>query len=165
MKKKIDFIFEDSGNNRKIFRFYPRRSHVHGFDDECPKNWKEVYKVYYAWSVIWQYRWDDSYEWDSRTCFEMECDECSELVYLKDHILNLKPNETVDIPSLSAALWRIKFFAGDLHRRIRPYYEFTVWERYSGRACCFWLSRKETRQFVKYLDYVQDYMLEHSEPI
>ena len=52
MKRKIDFVFEDEGRWRKVFRFYPRRSHVHGFDDKYPKNWKEVYKVYYAWSLL-----------------------------------------------------------------------------------------------------------------
>lgn len=165
MKRKIDFVFEDEGRWRKVFRFYPRRSHVHGFDDECPKNRKEVYKVYYAWSLLWQNRWDENEQWSTHTILEIKCDECSALTYLKDCIVSLKPGESKDIGSLGGANWRVKFVPGNFKRRIRMRYEFFVWERYSGKACRFCLLRKEFRKFLKYLDYINEYMLEHSEPI
>lgn len=49
MKRKIDFILRnDEGFYKDIFRFYPRSTFVHSFNDNPPKNWDEVYKVYYS---------------------------------------------------------------------------------------------------------------------
>lgn len=51
MKKKFDFVLDDDpGINRTILRFYPRHTHVHSFNDDPPKSWEEVYKVYYSWA-------------------------------------------------------------------------------------------------------------------
>ena len=51
-KRKIDFVLEESDTAKLIFRFYPRRSSCHSFGDEPPKDWSDVYKVYYSYSVI-----------------------------------------------------------------------------------------------------------------
>lgn len=165
MKRKIDFVFKDDGRWRKVFRFYPCRSHVHGFGDDCPKSWKEVYKVYYTWSLLWQDRWDENEEWNTSVLLEVKSDECSALTYLKDCISSLKPGESKNAYALGGANWRVTFVPGDIKRHVRTYYEFIVWKRYSGQACRFCLLRKEFRRFLKYLDYINDYMLEHSEPI
>lgn len=51
MKRKMDFeIRRDNDYCRDIFRFYPRRTHVHGFRNTPPADWSEVYKVYYEFS-------------------------------------------------------------------------------------------------------------------
>ena len=48
-KRKIDFVLEESDTAKLIFRFYPRRSSCHSFGDEPPKDWSDVYKVYYSY--------------------------------------------------------------------------------------------------------------------
>ena len=55
-RRKIDFFIHDNIHEKLIFRFYPRQSHCHSFGDEPPKSWNEVYKVYYAYSIIQQYK-------------------------------------------------------------------------------------------------------------
>lgn len=165
MKRKIDFVFEEDGRRRKVFRFYPRRSHVHGFGEDCPASWDEVYKNYYTRSVLWQSKRDDDGQWESKTIFEIKSDECSALTYLKRVILDLKYGKSTYAYSLGGSMWRISFSAADFAHRRRPYYEFFVWKRYSGEACYFRLQRKEIRKFIKYLDYINEYMLQHSEPI
>ena len=37
-KRKIDYIIEQSDDERLIFRFYPRKSSCHSFGDEPPKS-------------------------------------------------------------------------------------------------------------------------------
>lgn len=56
MKQKIDFVLKNAeGFYRDVFRFYPKRTHVHSFDHNLPKSWEEVYKVYYTCGIIRQY--------------------------------------------------------------------------------------------------------------
>ena len=56
MKNKLDFIIdEDSQIYRTIFRIYPKSTTIHSFDENPPKTWKEVYKVYYSFAIIIQY--------------------------------------------------------------------------------------------------------------
>ena len=56
MKKHFDFVLnDDPGFDKTIFRFYPRSSRVHSLYNTPPKDWEEVYKVYYSWSIIKQY--------------------------------------------------------------------------------------------------------------
>ena len=72
-KRKIDFVLEESDTSKLIFRFYPRRSSCHSFGEEPPKNWSDVYKVYYSYSVIFVGKEDN---WH-KTLFNCHCDECS----------------------------------------------------------------------------------------
>ncbi len=166
MKKKLDFIIESDGCERTVFRFYPRSSRVHGFDETCPTSWDAVYKVYYTWAIIRQYRWSEGNNWgDTEILFDMYRDECSALTYLADEIRALPLDEDVSVPSFGDSLWDIKFSSGDREKKIHSYFKFAVWNRGTGQGYRFYLSRKNTRKFVKYLDYVQQYMLEHSVPI
>lgn len=45
MERKFDFVIHDDAFSRDILRFYPRRSHVHGYTDEPPTSWKAVYNL------------------------------------------------------------------------------------------------------------------------
>ena len=58
-KRKIDFVLRESDTSKLIFRFYPRRSSCHSFGDEPPKDWNDVYKVYYSYSIIQVYKEDN----------------------------------------------------------------------------------------------------------
>ena len=77
-KRKIDFILDEkNGTERLIFRFYPRRSSCHSFGDEPPKDWNDVYKVYYSYAIIKQWKFDPEDQWQSEMFFREGCDECS----------------------------------------------------------------------------------------
>lgn len=164
MKKRIDFIFDESDNSRKLLRFYPEQSHVHGFDDNCPQSWDEVYKVYYAWSVIHQFRDDKNSKWKAHTVFEMSCDENSVLGDIPLETKSLKIGEETSFrPMGYGADWVIKYHKGS--RYFKPYYNFTVWKRATNQGYRFDLSPKDTTRFIEYIEFVQEYMLAHSEPI
>lgn len=163
MGKHIDFIFDEYNTRRRIFRFYPERSHVHGFGEKCPQSWDEVYKVYYSWAVIRQYRDDENSQWDSFTMFDMGWDECSLLGDIPYAVKGLKlGEETSFCPMGDGADWVIKYNKGN--KFCRPFYSFNVWDR-EDRGYRFRLSPKDTKRFIKYIEFVQAYMLAHSEPI
>ena len=169
MKKRIDYIFDEDDYERKIFRFYPRRSHVHGFGDKCPQSWDEVYKVYYTWAIIHQFKFGESTEskWESYTVFTMDCDECSALGDVPNKIKNLKIGEKTNFGAMgNGAEWNIKYCDGNKYFLYsKPYYIFTVWDNFTNQGYRFDLFSDEVHQFSKYIEYVQDYMLKHSEPI
>ena len=54
-KRKIDFILNERRGYRLIFRFYPKRSSCHSFNENPPKSWNEVYKVYYSYAILEEY--------------------------------------------------------------------------------------------------------------
>jgi hypothetical protein len=78
-KRKIDYIIEQSDDECLIFRFYPRQSSCHSFGDEPPKSWSDVYKVYYSYAVIKQWKFELEDQWKSEIMFYEHCDECSEI--------------------------------------------------------------------------------------
>lgn len=166
MKKRIDYIFNEEENERKIFRFYPRQSHVHGFGEECPQSWDEVYKVYYSWKIIHQFRDNKNSEWESDTVFEMSFDECSALGEIPYKTKSLKFGEETFFGAMGyGADWIIHYYEGDRRFSPKPYYNFIVWNNFTNQGYKFNLSQEESQQFLKYIDYVEEYMLKHSEPI
>ena len=75
---KIDFVLKEDKNEKLIFRFLPQQSSCHSFGDEPPTSWENVYKVYYAYEIFEQWRWDEDKEWgEPEKLFEQPCDECS----------------------------------------------------------------------------------------
>ena len=69
MEKTIDYKI----NEELTFRFYPEKSSCHGFDEEPPKTWEEVYKVYYWYDILETSR----YAICPKVVFDSKCDECS----------------------------------------------------------------------------------------
>lgn len=166
MRKHIDFIFDDCGKERKIIRFYPRRSHVHGFGEDCPHDWQAVYKVYYAWSVLHQYRCFEDAVWESCTVFESNTDECSVLENLGKLVEIVPIGKTLDVCALGDGVdWQIKHIAADEKFKQAEQYQFVAWKHYDNVGYRFWLNVEDTARFVKYLHFVNEYMLAHSEPI
>ena len=76
-KRKIDYIIEERDNRRLIFRFYPRQSSCHSFGNEPPKSWDEVYKVYYSYAIISQWKHEPDSQWESDVKYYEHCDESS----------------------------------------------------------------------------------------
>jgi len=42
MKRKLDYIIESDDDCRLVFRFYPRSSSCHSFNEEPPKSWGDI---------------------------------------------------------------------------------------------------------------------------
>lgn len=51
-ERKLDFVLKERNGYRLIFRFYPKQSHCHSFNDKPPTSWNEVYKVYYSYAIL-----------------------------------------------------------------------------------------------------------------
>ena len=170
MKQKIDFIFNEiEDDEREVFRFYPRRSHVHGFGEKCPQTWEQVYKVYYCWSIYRQDKWNPEDNWESRLMFEMYCDECSELGNVSCTIDELiKCNEDKKSIYLNVigdgADWKLTFYTKEQYIK-EDIIEFQTWNRVTHQGYKFSLFVSEAKKFKEYIDMVQEYMLAHSEPI
>lgn len=179
MKKKFDFVLDDdSGIGRTIFRFYPRHTHVHSFNDDPPKSWGEVYKVYYSWAIIrqyYEYKDDNSgskivpEESDVLLNFGFGCDECSMLPDLAAEIeYVIETGETYDQPTfgLPAGEWRIEKHEGDdctgTHYED---YHFQVFNNFTNQGFRFVLDKDKTLKFCDWLDMINQYALKHGEGI
>lgn len=167
MKQKIDFTIRESEDERLLFRFYPRRSHVHGFTDEPPKTWNKVYKTYFSWAIILQYK--DFQE--SVILFEEDFDECSVLEYMPDVIDNLPttPEETKTIqPFGDGVTWEFTFVPEDSWRGKvinKSGYKVILWQNYTNKGYRFFLCEDKLKEFKDKVTYILSYMLEHSEGI
>ena len=165
MKRKLDFVIYEDDNKRLLFRFYPKTSHVHGFSDECPTAWEEVYKVYYAWAIIRQYKWSENDNWESEKLFELD-DECSEFVNLDDIIQYVIDNKEKYTRVISigqpASEWEIFF---DKDYKNKEYIKIQVWDTWSDKGFKFSLYLDKAKEFIEYIKNTNEYMLNHSEPI
>ncbi len=173
MRKHFDFVIENETYRETVFRYYPKQTHVHGFGDESPKNWKEVYKVYYSWAII-----DKFYDDEEHTKFDgyefrmkMGCDECSVLPYLDDVIRNVietgKAENNVEGFGQPSSDWSISKRSGDMGKvfNYKPYeyYDFTVFDNWQNNGYRFTLDRKQVEKFCKWLDKINTYALAHGE--
>lgn len=162
MKQKIDFVLKNvKGIYRDVFRFYPRRTHVHSFDHNLPKSWEEVYKVYYTWSIIRQYYDGNENEKivDSKIIFEIDYDECSMLPNLSDIIKEvIKTGETFDYPTIGqpSADWCIKRHRWDnkIENKDYEFYKFQVFNNWTNQGCRFELNKDNTLKFCNWLDKI-----------
>ncbi len=166
MKRKFDFIIWDNKDYyRDIFRFYPRQTHVHSFNDVPPKSWKEVYKVYYSWAIIRQYYDENGKIFSSAKLFNMDFDECSIIPDLYGIINYVDETEDIyDMPTWGqpAADWtiqKIKISENNI------YYQFYVFNNVTNQGYRFRLDSDEKDLFCKYLDSINEYALAHGEAI
>lgn len=156
-EKSFGFLLKKNEYETVGFRFFPEQSHVHGFGDECPKTWDDVYKVYYVWGIY-------ATEYGSRSAFEV-WDECSVLGTVADVITQFAAADKNDSTSFGAfgdgADWDIRYFSNpeaDLRR-----FQFGVWNH--NRGFRFSLEREDALRFAAFIRRIQTYMLKHSEPI
>lgn len=179
-KRNIDFVLYERGLAKKIFRFLPRQSHVHSFDYDPPKSWDEVYKVYYSFKIFWSNT--------SEEIFDSGCDECSVLEYLGEALKKLidadvkesefnSDNVSMHLQPMGMGVdWMItKWPEYDFvdnseddewpEQQIVDYkYEFMLFNYYE-KGCRFVLAEEDVKRFIDYLNTVNQYMLEHGEPI
>jgi len=174
MKKKIDFIIADNKYSKKIFRFYPKNSHVHGFNNDNPKTWEEVYKVYFAFSIL-------EYDKNTNKCIEMyveKFDECSCIDSVAYFIANMDSYGDSAIercsPSGDGTHWIIEKFTIETYESMcdycdeveyESYYDFFLWHSHNGLGYHFQLSENKAIEFTQVIDDYLAYMLSHSECI
>lgn len=181
-KRKIDYILEQDDDERLIFRFYPRRSSCHSFRNEPPKSWNDVFKVYYSYAIIKQYRSDDI--WESEVVFDSGCDECSIIDEIGHRCLLLADGTEVftreDGSKLELLDNRIRPFGMGVEWTISKrtvhdiddndneivinYYKFTLFDWWD-KGYRFTLNEKDLKAFGEYLLGCCEYMLEHGDPI
>ena len=182
-KKHIDFIITDRDKKRMI-RFYPRESRMHHFGDEPPKNFDDVYKVYYSWAILESYpeTVEESGEekWGRfRKVFSMPFDECSCIgAGLEAAVKLVMDHRRKEYRVLSSgwpgSVWRITRMDGtelDLEEnggktlRDNDTFVFEVFDNDSDRGYRFSLNRRQAEGFRKYVKEVNAHMFENSEPI
>lgn len=171
--RKIDFILYEDKDEVLIFRFYPRLSSCHSFNDIPPTKWEEVYKVYYSYKIFKRYK-DDNYTY---ILFDCGCDECSiidevaeRIKYIVDDkkevtITHMKNKEyTVEllgkevIPRGDGVSWIINEY------KQHDIYEIILWN-FDETGYRFYLKKDKLKEFGKYLNECCEYMLAHGDPI
>lgn len=174
-KKHIDFVLYEDNYEKLIFRFYPRLSSCHSFDENLPTKWEEVYKVYYNYRILKFYKYDRGYD-GYDVLYDTRCDECSVIrtvaawlkllsegkkeIIIDDaiidaHTVQLLDNEIYDFADCT--WWTIREGSHDS-------YKFELF-RYDDVGYRFWLPKEQAYEFGKYLDECCEYMLAHGDPI
>ena len=175
-KRHIDFIIHEDDSEVIVFRFLPRQSHCHSFDDDPPKTWEDVYKVYYSYKIFKRLKnWDNTYE-----LFNCYCDECSVIDGVSVEIQNIiKGNKTVTVhhnneeyvidmfgselvPMGNGVSWIINELG--ITWEGKYLYEVIMW-RWDGVGYRFNLEKNELKAFGEYLNECCEHMLANGEPI
>lgn len=169
-KHRIDFTLHENDYSKIVFRFRPDLSNCHSFNDEPPKSWKGVYKVYYYYEVFEKYSEDK----ERRVLWKSGCDECSiisEVAYRIPLILEGKKKIEVEY---SNAKFTINLFNemqpfGDgvfwkIDKLSKDNYQLTMWNS-NEVGYRFHLYREQLQRFGEYLKECCEYMLAHGDPI
>lgn len=185
-KKKIDFILEERDDYKLIFRFYPRQSSCHSFDEKPPTKPEDVYKVYYSYAIIEQCQWEPNEPWESEILFYQYCDECSIIdeigqtcLLLSKGIEEFKRKDGILVPLLNDCKhvfgmgtdWLItkhtciEYGYEEEDEDIETiYYHFMLF-KHNGVGFKFSLKKESVEAFGKYLLDCCEYMLKHGNPI
>lgn len=177
--RRFDFTLFESKHSKLIFRFYPKYSHCHSFDEVPPKSWDEVYKVYYSYSIIKHYK-NDIFELPSEVMFSSGCDECSaidevavacDLIVMGHKSITRTWNDeeiTIELlnrdiyPTGDGVTWKISEIESIKSGNVQ--YEITLF-RFDGVGYKFYLDKDKLGEFGSYLNDCCEYMLAHGEPI
>lgn len=175
--RKLDFVIYDNGSERVIFRFYPRQSSCHSFDENLPKSWDDVYKVYYAYAIIHQHQFYGDKDWKSKVVFKCSCDECSRIDEVGFALKDLAKGITYREVDFDDDIFHIKY----LDRPIAPFGYGVSWtirrSEYTddlyflelwgpmNTGYKFALDKTQLMPFGNYLLECCEYMLAHGDPI
>lgn len=174
--KHMDFMLYEDDDKRIKFRFYPRHSHMHSFDEEPPKTYKDVYKVYYSWGIMVSTNnsWDNKPKWTPyHMVFLMNCDECSaitELSYIiKEVIKNKTEYKQVVTFGQPGSDWLLHYYEAYIfnedEQSHNEFLEIHVFNNIKDKGFRFYMPIQKSYEFCSYLDKVNEHMLENGEPI
>ena len=146
------------------FVFYPKESHMHGFNDKPPKDFAGVYKVYYSFAIE-----ETKGSHPAESVFAIRCDECSALTYLADairHCIQKKTDSKALSPGQEGSIWELTYMkASDFPLKEEDSVIFSVWNNYTNKGYRFWLYVSAAKEFAGFIDMVNNHMLENGEPI
>lgn len=172
-KENIDFILKEDYNSKIIFRFKPRESTCHSFNEVPPKTWDEVYKVYYSYEIFLTYKDEDNL---TLKLFDEPCDECSLIDSVAVACKRLSEGKqtfsiTRDDKTITKFLLNneIRPLGSGVSWIIRPStnkdkYEISL-HNYFNVGYRFWLSKEQIGEFGDFLNECCEYMLKHGDPI
>jgi len=166
MKHHFDFLIEEEKDSFKtVLRFYPKQSHVHGFNEDSPSTWKEVYKTYMTFSILRYDKWDETEPYETPCeLFGYISDEGEGLRLLKVVLEEILSNNSKDeyevIPFGYGVDWYIS--KNKIHN---DEYIFLTVDNLTGQAFRFCLKENKILEFYNILDVFLEYMLKHSEGI
>lgn len=156
----FDFTIKSDEYEDIVFRFFPRDSHCHSFDDQPPYNWNGVYKVYYSYAIVSISKDEDESFGEVTYEFTIYRDECSVLTdlskYIKGTLFSKKKSKAYSMGQPGSE-WEIFYENNKI--------KFVVFDSFNNNGYRFWLSYDRAEQFAAYLDMINDYMLKHGEPI
>lgn len=159
MKRKMDFILRnDESFYKDVFRFYPQSISVHSFNDNPPKNWDEVYKVYYSWAILRKYNYGKT-----QRLFDLPWDEGSGIPNLSNaikYVIETKKDFVMRGIGQPSGDWYIYYktyysLDGDTN-----YLEFHVFNSFTNQGYKFILTIDECNKFCEYLNKINTYALE-----
>ena len=172
-KKRLEFILDDNKYRKLVFRFYPRSSTCHSFNDQPPKSWEEVYKVYYHYKIVKVWKSDH----EQKLMFNSGCDECSIIDEIANRIKLITEGYTVykgktrDGDEFSIPLLDDECFPfGDgvswtISKCTAPdKYSIALYD-YDNIGYRFTLTKEKLAEFGQYLESCCEYMLAHGDPI
>lgn len=164
MNTKWNYVLSENKYSRLLFRVYPKQTYIHSFDNEPPKTWDKVYKVYYSWAIIKQYKNDYGIiePESSKRLMYMYCDECSNVVGLHEIIRWVIENQKeYNYPTIGqpAGDWKI-----DIRKGIREwnnnesyeYYDFQVFDNWDNNGFRFTLDKNQTEDFANWLEQMNE---------
>ena len=163
-KQHFDFIIDKcDGFDKKVLRFYPRQSNVHGFNNQPPNAWEDVYKTYMTFSVL--HYWENDYvegEYEKPyELFNYYYDEGEGLRVLREVLSEIVTDESKDeytITPLGDGIdWEI-----NKDKRNNDCYIFTMINSESGLCYRFRLEQNRITEFYNVLNSFLEHMLEHS---
>lgn len=172
-KRHIDFIIHEDDSEVIVFRFLPRQSHCHSFDDDPPKTWEDVYKVYYSYKIFKRDK-NDNY---TKELFSCDFDEHSiirnvsadiqrivngeKVVLVDGHPFDLLNKEIIPLGG-NGVSWVINEI--DCWWKNEIGYEIVLW-KYNGVGYRFYLWKDDLKAFGEYLNECCEHMLANGEPI
>lgn len=168
--RKIDFVICDSKDERLIFRFYPRQSHCHSFNEKPPTTPEEVYKVYYSYAILHQQKYEEQLE--TEVMFRETCDECSVIdevghrcIWLSRGIEEVERKDGAKIQIANKAMYPFGMGTSwNISKLNNGEYLFTLFD-WVNRGFRFSLPQNKLKSFGEYLLNVCNYMLAHGEGI
>lgn len=175
-KSEIDFVIHEDDFEKTTFRFLPRQSSCHGFRNNPPTKWEEVYKVYYAYKIFIEWKEDGHII----EVFYCGCDECSVIDEVSTRIKHIAEGEksisfnrdgkeyTIEllnrevIPFGYGVSWTINEIVNNMTNE--TVYEVVLW-KHDRIGYRFYLDKNKLEEFGKYLNECCEYMLAHGDPI